>query len=167
MRQRILLKTNFWLAILAIAALVSACAGNIVDHSFAFDMREDNQDAQVLDYRYGESKLPVFANRERVAAGEVFGFEGVTGPMLRGDFLYVKWRNKESGKIYEDTVDLRKRLPADIAEHKIYFMIRGSQLYVYLIPPRENKRPKEKPPVGPSTYDYRDTVEIYPGSVNK
>lgn len=62
--------------------------------------------------------------------------------MLRGDFLYVKWRLKQTGEVYEDTVDLKSRLPADITDHRIHFVIRGPQLYVYLISPeRLNPNP--------------------------
>ena len=82
--------------------------------------------------------------------------------MLRGDFLYVKWRIKSTGMVYEDTVDLRNRLPADIKDHRVTFIIRGPQLYVYLIPPEGRKRAKGKPPNGPRMYEDLDTVTIYP-----
>ena len=82
--------------------------------------------------------------------------------MLRGDFLYVKWRIKSTGMVYEDTVDLRNRLPADIKDHRVTFIIRGPHLYVYLIPPEGRKRAKGKPPNGPRMYEDLDTVTIYP-----
>jgi hypothetical protein len=142
---------------------LSSCASGpeIVDHAFSFDARRDGQEnVEVLDYRYGNSKLPVRADETRVKAGDTFGFQGVHGPMLRGDFLYVKWRIKTTGQIYEDTVDLRSRLPANITDCRIHFLIRGSQLYVYLITPQ--KRPIGEPPNGPKMYDDLKTLTIYP-----
>jgi len=82
------------------------------------------------------------------------------GPIQRGDFLYVKWREKSTGSIYEDTVDLRQRLPADIKDHRIHFMIRGPQLYVFLISPQ--RRPTGTKPTGPEVYSRYSTVLIYP-----
>jgi len=55
--------------------------------------------------------------------------------MLPGDSLYVKWRIKSTSEVYDDTVDLKSRLPEDIANNRIHFIIKGSQLYVYLITP--------------------------------
>jgi hypothetical protein len=107
----------FVFLLLAATLELVACAADsrIVDHSFGFDMRRDNQDAVVLDYRYGDSKLPVRAPEEAVKRGQAFHFNAVTGPMLRGEYLYVKWRIKSTEQVYEDTVDLRNRLPDDIA----------------------------------------------------
>ena len=122
-----------WLFVLLAVFSLAACATGpeVVDHAFGFDMRRDNQEnVEILNYRYGDSKLPVRANEERVKAGDTFGFQGVHGPMLRGSSLYVKWRIKTKGEVYEDTVDLRKRLPADITDCRIHFIIHGSQLYV-------------------------------------
>ncbi len=148
---------------LAIAFALTACAAvptGVVDHAFGFDMRYGDQDAEVLDYRYGDSKLPVHAPESAVRQGKSFTIEGVHGPMLRGESLYVKWRNKRTGQVYEDTVDLRQRLPADITNHRIHFMIKGSQLYVYLISPKP--RPPDMPPIGPEMYNYRIVTTIYP-----
>ncbi|MBC7609788.1 MAG: hypothetical protein H7228_09480 [Polaromonas sp.] len=71
---------------------------------------------------------------------------GVTGDMRPDDDLYVKWRLKDTGKVYEDTVDLRSRLPRSIKNQSIYFIIDGEQLYVYLISfetVREDAYPEE------------------------
>jgi hypothetical protein len=152
---------------LAAFIAVAACAANaqIVDHAFGFDTRYDGQeDVEVLGYRYGYSKNPVHAEEERVKQGQVFSFDNVSGDMLRGEFLYVKWRIKSTGAVYEDKVDLRDRLPANIARHRITFLIRGPQLYVYLVPPEDVRRPKGKPPNGPHMYQYLDTVTLYPDS---
>lgn len=151
-----------WL-ITAIAVVVLAgCAGpaSIVEHSFSFDTLKDGQDAEVIDYRYGSSRLPVRAPEWAVKEGKTFTFNSVSGPMLRGEFLYVKWRLKSTGQVYEDNVDLHQRLPADIKDHRIHFIINGSQLYIYLISPE--RRAKDTPAIGPSMYSYRKTTVIYP-----
>lgn len=45
-----------WLLALATACALTACAAtpDVVDHAFSFSTRYDNQDAEVLDYRYGQ-----------------------------------------------------------------------------------------------------------------
>jgi hypothetical protein len=154
---------NIFGALLGVAMLaLVGCATNsdVVDHAFSFDMRYDDQDAEVLDYRYGASKLPVRAPETAVMEGKPFYQTNVHGPMLRGDFLYVKWRNKASGQIYEDTVDLRQRLPSNITDQRIHFVIKGPQLYVYLISPRP--KPANIPSSGPRMYRDLETTLIYP-----
>ena len=148
-------------AVMAFAPVAQVVAAELVDHAFGFDMWYDGQDAEVLDYRYGESKLPVRAPEAAVREGKPLMSTYVSGPMRRGESLYVKWRNKNTGEIYEDTVDLRERLPEEIAGHKIHFMIKGAQLYVYLISLRERRVP-EAPAEGPRMYRSFKTLIIYP-----
>ena len=146
----------------ALVAIVG-CASNtrVIEHAFSFDMRGDGQDAEVLDYRYGESSVPIVSNSDSLRAQGISPQSAnVMGPIQRGDFLYVKWREKSTGSIYEDTVDLRQRLPADIKDHRIHFMIRGPQLYVFLISPQ--RRPTGTKPTGPEVYSRYSTVLIYP-----
>jgi len=150
------------LLIALVAAVACAASPEVVDHAFAFDTSKDGQNAVVLDYRYGGSRLaraPEWAVKE----GRTFTFENVHGPMARGDYLYVKWRDTASGRVHEDTVDLRHRLPDDITDHTLYFMIRGAQLYVYLISPSSVERPPDTQPDGPRMYRTRNVVRIYPG----
>ena len=152
------------LVLMATLIALSACAAGpeVVDHAFAFDTRKDGQDAVVLDYRYGSSRLaraPDWAVKE----GRTFTFENIRGPMARGDSLYVKWRDDATGRIYEDTVDLRHRLPENLAGHTLYFMIKGAQLSVYLISPAGVKRPSGPPSGGPRMYRSRKIIRIYPG----
>ena len=80
--------------------------------------------------------------------------------MRRPESLYVKWLVLSDNEIYHDTVDLTKRLPHDIDDCKVYFMVQGAQLYVYLIYP--GPRPQGVPPNGPRTYLNRKVVTIYP-----
>ena len=130
-------------------------------HAFGFDAIQDSPGIEVLDYRYGNSKQPgarppTWALREnRVSQGT-----STTGEMLKGDELYVKWRIRSTGSVHEDTVDLRSRLPANIEGHRIYFIVKDTQLYVYLITPE--RRPPELPPNGPRQTQYLKTITLYP-----
>jgi hypothetical protein len=111
-----------------------ACAVGPVFHSFSFGSYGENPGIEVLDYQYGTSKMPgVAANKERVAMGHIGQGGGTSGAMQVGDFLYVKWRINSTGKVYEDKVDLKSRLPSDMYLKIIHFAIKGPQLYVYLI----------------------------------
>jgi hypothetical protein len=153
------------LALVAAAWLLGACAAGpqLVDHAFGFNAVADSPDIEILDYRYGDSKQPGAYNPEELRReGRSVQATGVHGAMTRGDSLYVKWRVRRTGQVCEDSVDLRGRLPADIADHRIYFMVRGAQLYVYLIPPESKKRPAGKPAEGPRLYGDLDVVTIYP-----
>lgn len=139
-------------------------------HSFSFDVRQDMPDIEVLDYQYSNSRNNgVRPERERVDMGQAFNSGGISGNLLRGDFLYVKWRIKKPDApawamaylgTYEDRVDLRSRLPADITGLRIHFIIRGTQLYVYLIWPYDST---QKYPVHEkSLFDRVKYLQIYP-----
>ena len=163
-RQRL---TNFivWSAALALLSSLAACASGpkVVDHAFSFDVHSDSPEVDLLDYRYGDSALPGTSNQPNLRdKGQAPLRISVNGPMRQGESLYVKWRVKATGEVYEDTVDLRHRLPADITDHRIYFLIKGQQLYVYLIPPKSKRRPTGAEPNGPRKYQDLDVRTIYP-----
>lgn len=82
--------------------------------------------------------------------------------MILGDTLYVKWRVKATNEVIEDTVDLKSRLPRDMTDHRVYFVIGGRQLNVYLVSP--DLRPAHFPTVGPKKYQYYKVYSIYPVS---
>lgn len=110
-------------------------------HSFTFNMRVDakkwgHPEIEILDYAYGDSKqFGLHPSKEDREMSSYFYELSITGNMPRGEYLYVKWRVKETGQEYEDKVDLRQRMPEDISHHRLHFAIFGSQLYVYLFPP--------------------------------
>lgn len=120
-------------------------------HSFSFNADSESPDVEVLNYQYGEKSeyeaegaVGLRPPAYRLEKGDVLTATGVSGNLPRGDYLYVKWRVKETGQIYEDKVDLTKRLPKDITNTELHFVVRGSQLYVYLVPP-EPAKPKDNP----------------------
>jgi hypothetical protein len=144
-RKKFSVKHLRCLLILIVLFALQGCAlgrQTMVFHSFYFDTLEDSRDAEVLDYQYGNKEgnynsdsVGTHANKDSVARGIAFVAQLTSGVMPRGNSLYVKWRIKESGQVYEDRVDLTTRLPADITHCGIHFVVKGPQLYVYLIPP--------------------------------
>lgn len=137
-------------------------------HTFSFDTRQDSPDIEVLDYQYSNSRHEgVRANKDRIAMGDTFNGQGISGSILRGDFLYVKWRVKKPSTLlpeylgtYEDRVDLKSRLPADITNLEIHFVIRGVQLYVYLIWPGLKDASVPEGPI--KMFRLQKQVQIYP-----
>ena len=125
-------------------------------------MREDGQDAVVLEYRYGSESRWIGETQSGSNEGHVHWFERSLIDIPQPEFLYVKWRNRETGKVFEDKVDLRGRLPRDLKDQTVYFMIRGAQLYVYLV--SKQPRPSSMPSNGPRLYDDKIVITIYPSS---
>jgi hypothetical protein len=166
----------------ALITSLVACASrpHLVYHSFAFDARWDSPGIEILDYRYGASNHPgargcpkQYAHCDKIAQQA-----GITGDMLLGDELYVKWRIKSTDTVHEDIVNLRDRLPTDMQKQTLRFVIRESQLYVFVIssekrnpnpcPPREQLC-RITDPSCPSAYDrvfsmycHKNFVQIYP-----
>jgi hypothetical protein len=115
-------------------------------HSLSFHTGVDEKfygrpGIDVLSYDYGNSHQ--FAARpsdeswsvNAVDGTDNFGSGGLAGMMPRGEYLYVKWRIKATGEIFEEKVDLTKRLPDDMTNYGLHFAIFGTKLYVYLFPP--------------------------------
>lgn len=119
---------------------MTACAAEprLVDHSFEFDARWDSPDVEILDYRYGTSSHPGARGcpKSYLHCDKTPQQAGISGEMLLGDELYVRWQIKSTGKIYEDTVDLKNHLPEDMRRQRIRFVVWGAQLHVYLISPK-------------------------------
>jgi hypothetical protein len=154
-----------WIVSLAALTTLVACATGpkTVNHGFGFNL-SDSPEAELLAYRYGDSDLPVSWTPRPGEKNNTPQRTYVYGPMRQGDSLYVKWRLKATGEIHEETVDLRHRLPRDITEHRVYFMIKGAQLYVYLVPPDSKKLPNGASSTGPRIYRDLDVKTIYPDS---
>lgn len=159
-------RRGFGLLLALAIQMAGGCAvgPSLVFHSFGFNVLRDSPDVELLDYRYGDTKTPgARPDTGEYARGEIRQRTGVAGAMLRGDVLYAKWRNKMDGRIYEETVDLRSRLPDEIHNHIVYFMIggpRNSELFVYLVSPEQ--RPPDIAPNGPRIYRYNKVITIYP-----
>src|SRR3990167_1842339 len=158
--------------VVAVTLTLAACATGAqqVSHQFSFDGRKDGWFAAIdlLEYSYGDKYYPVrdsLTNRDDSlykGNSSIPPQSSVNGSMPIGDFMYVKWRIKATGEVLEDKVDLRDRLPRDMKDHGLTFVIDGKQLYLYVVTP-EPKRPFDSPPilktVRSRTYV---TYEIYP-----
>jgi hypothetical protein len=138
-------------------------------HGLSYNQAVDMPQVDILDCLYGDglgahTQLEVGAGKARRGeCGNMFG------DMPVGDFLYVKWRDKSTLTVYEDRVDLKKRLPSlqEMRKKKIYFLIDNNQLYVYLIPDtdwdtKRNHLPEGRPANGPFTYRHLDVKTLYP-----
>lgn len=139
-----------WLLAVCVGLYLVACAGvggpKLVVHAFNFDGWNDGWQptAELLEYAYGDQYAQV---RRKAKDGYSAGVSsGVNGAMPVGEFLYVKWRLKASGEILEQRVDLRDRLPSDMTDHELTFVIDGRQLLVFVVTP-ERKRSYGEPPV--------------------
>ncbi|MDD5372794.1 MAG: hypothetical protein PHO62_05150 [Sulfurimonas sp.] len=151
--MKIVQSVLFSALVLSTLSLGGCMTKDLVNHTFEFDARSESPDIQILYYQYGNSKQPG-------ANDDTRQYVGISGSMLRGDFLYVKWRIKATGEVIEDTVDLRNRLPRNIENCTIHFLVKERQLYVYLVSAKPNKNPWIKSPL--RMYTHLQVDEIYP-----
>jgi hypothetical protein len=152
-----------WIVLAWMALVMAGCASGpaLVDHGFGFDAVADSPGIDVLDYRYGSSlapgaRLPESVRKEHGASGGT----STHGPMVRGETLYVRWRVRATGAEREETADLRARLPRDLADHLIYFVVQPDQLQVYLVTPQA--RVAGAPVIGPAKFRAYRVQRIYP-----
>jgi hypothetical protein len=124
-------------------------------------MRRDDQNAVVLDYRYGTSSHWIGHTQDEFKDGRVFWWESSGAQFSRSpEFLYVKWRNLTTKEVFQENVDLRNRLPSDLSNKVVSFLIKKDRLYVYVI--SWDPRPPNTPPNGPKEYWGKAVVSIYP-----
>jgi hypothetical protein len=155
-----------WLALVGWLLLATGCATaqspRLVNHSFNFDGWNDGWQASVemLAYAYGDQNPMVRGEaRNGHSAG---GSSGVSGQMPVGEFLYVKWRLKSTGEVFEQQVDLRDRLPQDMTDQELTFLMDGPQLYVYVVT-SERKKAYGEPPLQKTWRSYfAKAYEIFP-----
>jgi hypothetical protein len=104
-------------------------------HSFEFDAVFEMNDIEIIDFRYGNG--PAFPARTRcrpVSERDNKCLQGTSANLLTeiGETLWVKWKVKSSGLVYEDTIEIKKLLPKSIKGMTIFFVIRDKQLSLYL-----------------------------------
>ena len=173
--ETMLLRSARWLLALCISLVLVACTTlggpKLVVHAFNFDGRHDGWADQVdlLGFSYGDQywmtqnsvekpRSEVFQGRSSLPAAE-----GVNGLMPIGEFLSVKWRLKASGEVVEERVDLRDRLPRDMTNHQLTFVIDGRQLHVYVVTPRTQAVSVKQRTHRTWLSRYNATFEIFPG----
>jgi len=153
---------------LTLAACATAGGGaRLVPHAFNFEGWNDGwaQQAELLAFSYGDQYAPTRAkSRDGKGIGNSWG---VNGPMPVGEFLYVQWRLKATGEVLEQRVDLRDRLPRDMTDHELTFVIDGRQLYVYVVTPERKKAYGEPPVLKTWRSNFAKAYEIYPGQPSR
>lgn len=156
---------HLWVACWLLGALVfGACASGpaVVDHAFGFDALQDSPGAEIVYYRYGNASAPfISADLAIRQFGKSMQGTNINGPIPLGDTLYVKWRIKSTGQEFEDTVDLRSRLPSSMERQRVYFVVQDTQLFVYLTD-LTTPKPAAMPIVGPFKVQSYVTRQIYP-----
>lgn len=125
-----------WLALSLLVVMAGCATGpKVVSHSFNYDGFNDKwaDKVDLLAYSYGDQYPKL---KDKAAAGSTIGAQGnVNGPIPVGEFLYVQWRVKATGEVLEQRIDLRDRLPRDMTDHGLTFLMDGRQLYVYVTTP--------------------------------
>ncbi|MBC7620630.1 MAG: hypothetical protein H7293_16875 [Candidatus Saccharibacteria bacterium] len=136
-------------------------------HTFSIDGAYDkwSQSIDLLEYDYGGVHSMV-RDKGKSEADKVSTFTSINATMPNGEYLYAKWRIKSTGEVIEKRVDLRGRLPDNMLNHGITFVIDGQQLYIFLITP--TKKIYGAPPIL-RTYRSKSYVsyEIYPNNTFK
>ncbi len=160
-----MLRRVLWVlpCLLLLGAVLTACATQprVWLYHFTFDMHHDSPGVNVLDYEYrGVDHLISGRPKWSRDMATPYNREGIGGFLTKGTSLYVKWQIASSGLVYEDTVDLRGRLPTDITKHILTFTIVGAALRVFLISPE--RRQVADPVIGPPVYSFTRNYEIYP-----
>lgn len=150
---------------LAFALSISACAvgPRLVDHAFGFDARRDSPGIEILGFRYGTVDYLATTGQVTQQYGLPSQYTGINGPMRLGETLYVKWRIKSTGQEFEETVDLKSKLPNNMHYKRVYFVVRAERLYVYLTD-LTKPRPDAEPIVGPFKTQVYVTRQIHPAS---
>lgn len=131
---------------------------------FHFDMNYDDQHASILDYRLDGWNAQIDAPSRKSVANREKSYAGGLGFQYdRPTSLYVKWQDELTGAIYQDIVDLRWSLPYDLAGTDIYFLVKGSQLSVYLVYIYEEDSNNK---IGAHMYRGFKNIKLYPSTNN-
>jgi hypothetical protein len=143
---------------LAAYALEQNSAPKWAFHTFNFGSvgSPENSGVEILAYKYGDSKTPGTYDE-----GHALNWTNVSGKMPVGDYLHVKWRVLATDKIYEDKVDLKSRLPSNMEDKTIHFIVEGPKLSVYLISDKEGNA-RGAPDCPAHLYFHNKCTRIYP-----
>lgn len=139
-----------------------------VFYDFEFDL-SSTPDIELIDYTL-ETENPDHTFKARL-------FGTATGPVVLQSYnigaalhhkptrLFVKWRIKSTGQEYQETADLRGRLPANMKNSVLTFTMEGkplgTRLYVYLVL-HDELRPKGGAIYGPTLYQAYKVLVLYP-----
>ena len=155
----------FFIALLGLSGCATGSRGSY--HTFSIDGHHDNwtESIDLLAYDYGGAHSMVQRKAESDAT-RLSTVASINATMPTGEYLYVKWRIKSTGEVIENRVDLRGRLPSNMSDHGITFVIDGQQLYVYLITPAQKKY--LTPPILRTWHSmFKVSYEVYPNNTFK
>ena len=140
---------------------LDAVPENRVYYDFTFDMRE-TPDVEILDYWLKtESSTYIFKNSDYYSSqGRCAQIDSNNSLHPRPTILYVKWLIKSTGEKYQDTVDVGKRLPKDMEDSALTFLIQGSHLNIYLA--TRELRSADWPIQGPRIHKANKVLWLYP-----
>ena len=131
-------KRLFSACFLACSFALTACSampGPTAFYGFGFSVKADTPGIVVLDYRYTRGDRVVKglpAERRNDPSFQGTYETSITGQLLIGDKLYVKWKDKSTGVIREADIDLSGRLPSSLQDKKIHFVIGNETVNVYV-----------------------------------
>ncbi len=159
------------LVLFSVVCSLNACASNPatancpdnnrVPQSFSFGNYGENAGIEILNVFYGIPNCPATYDSQYILYnGKPMQGTHMGGWHRRNWWLNIKWRVISTSQEYEENIDLRNRLPKDMTNHELHFVIEGRQLIVYLITPE--RRPPDMPPIGPRASQYLKTLIIYP-----
>jgi hypothetical protein len=134
-----------------------ASAGEANCGWFGFDA---GAQAEILDYRYGSSGLRgTYSEPGNPVPREVGFFDADL--LGKGDKLFVRWKNKATGKDFREYVVLKGHLPDhDQTTCTLFFAIKQDQLYVFVI--TQELRPRDFPIVDTNPQPIvTDVVKVY------
>lgn len=154
------------LILLVLAVLLSSCALKPAAefHSFSFSGASDNWATriEILNFAYGNKDRVIRRDIETWIyrdATRLPSSYGTGGYLAIGDYLYVKWRVKSTGQVFERRVDLKGLLPSSMKDKELTFSFDNDQLIVYIL-----TRAAADPKSTAKTWmaKYRFAYEIYP-----
>lgn len=140
-------------------AATTACASLSSDYYYEleFQLQEDGQTAEVLDYRL-ESKGRVLLRADAAFAPFMNVGTWINGP--HPTLIHVRWKDIPRGKEYQRDIDVNAALAAEDIDSKIiYLMFDRDRVSVYLI--SKDLRASTEQLVGPQYASYRSRKLIY------
>jgi hypothetical protein len=145
------------LSLLLVIFTMSGCAfePKWAYQKFAFDTLDRKPLVEVAEYEYGA------VNSKNVSTRPPYRSENIIGPMIVGDFLYVRWRRIDNQALYSRRVDLKPLLPASMEDKGLVLVFEDSELFIFLQDMTQYRKPNE-PIVGPFIAQTYITKQIYP-----
>lgn len=95
--------------------------------------RWDRPTITVIDYQYSANgKVFEQWSESLKAEGRNPGEGGYYGYRPVVEKLYVKWKLLATGEVFEETADLREKLPQSMEQKKLHFIVWDKTLHIYI-----------------------------------